>query len=117
MILLNLLNDGGPVFMYPILGLLILVILMIVKAFISEGEQKKAVKLISSVGTFTLAWGACGQILGLIAAFDAIEAMDGVSMGVMAAGLKISFLTPLFGLVVFMVARLGIIALIWRGKA
>ena len=113
MILLSLLSDGGPVFMYPILFLLISIIVLIVRAFISKANRKKSISLIASIAMFTLAWGVTGQILGLIAAFDVIEANDGVSMAILAGGLKISFLPTLFGLVTFMAARLGIIALTW----
>ena len=113
MILLSLLSDGGPVFMYPILFLLISIIVFIARAFISKADRKKSISLIASIGLFTLAWGVTGQILGLIAAFDVIEANDGVSMAILAGGLKISFLPTLFGLITFMVARLGIIGLTW----
>ena len=115
MILLSLLSDGGPVFMYPILILLISIIVLIARAFIKSGNRKKSISIIASLGLFTLAWGVTGQILGLISAFDTIEANDGVSLGILACGLKISFLPTLFALVTFMVARLGVIALTWTG--
>ncbi len=113
MILLSLLSDGGPVFMYPILFLLISIIVLIVRTFISKADRKKSISLIASIGLFTVAWGVTGQILGLISAFDTIEASGDVSMAILACGLKISFLPTLFGLVTFMVARLGIIGLTW----
>lgn len=116
MILLNLLNDGGSLFMYSILAMLILVIVLIISAFVRGGEHKKAITIISTIGSFTLAFGVFGQILGLISAFDSIEAVGDVSTPIMAAGLKISLLSPLFGLLVFMVSRLGVIVLTWRGE-
>lgn len=115
MILLNLLNDGGPLFMYSILAMLILVIALIARAFVRNNKKQKMISIISTIGTFTLAFGVFGQILGLISAFDSIEAVGNVSTPVMAAGLKISLLSPLFGLLVFMVSRLGVIVLTWRG--
>jgi len=100
--------------MYPILFLLISIIVLIARAVIKNDDPKKAISLIASIGLFTLAWGVTGQIIGLISGFDIIEANDGVSMAVLASGLKISFLSTLFGLVTFLVARLGIIILLLR---
>jgi flagellar motor component MotA len=111
----NLISQGGPVFMLPILAMLILIIVLIVKGILNrENDNTKTISLISSIGLFTLVWGVLGQVIGLIGGFDAIEAAGNVSPGMMAAGLKVSFLTTLFGLIVFLVARLGIIFLIWK---
>ena len=103
--------------MLPILALLILTIVLIVKGFLNkENDKSKIISLIASVGLFTLVWGVLGQVIGLIGGFDAIEAAGNVSPGMLASGLKISFLTTLFGLIVFLIARLGIIFLIWKRK-
>jgi hypothetical protein len=104
--------EGGPVFMVPILILLILILVLIVKGFIDRDKQK-TIKLLSSLGLFTLVWGLLGQTIGLIEAFDAIQAAGGVSMPVMAGGLKVSLLTTTFGFITFLVSRLGVIALVW----
>jgi len=63
-----------------------------------------------------LVWGFLGHIIGLIGAFDAIEAVGEVSQGVMAAGIKISLIVPVFGSFIFLVGRLGIIILTWMQK-
>ena len=113
----NLLFDGGAFFMFPILFLLILIIILIVKGFLTPNEQKKTISLIASLGLFTIVWGFLGQTLGLIGAFDSIEQVGGsMSPALIAGGLKISLLAPVFGLVTFLVARLGIIVLTWMHK-
>jgi len=104
--------EGGPIFMVPILILLILIIVLIVKGFIDQDKQK-TIKLLSSLGLFTLVWGLLGQTIGLIEAFDAIQVAGGVSVPVMAGGLKISLLTTTFGFITFLVSRLGVIVLVW----
>lgn len=110
----NLLFDGGPLFMFPILFLLILIIVLIVKGFLEKINNKKTISLIASLGLFTVAWGFLGQTLGLIGAFDSIEQVGGrMSPALIAGGLKVSLLTPVFGLITFLVARLGIIVLTW----
>ncbi len=110
------LMEGGPVFMFPILFLLILILVLIAVGFINKNDNTKTISLISSIGWFTLIWGILGQTIGLIGAFDAVQASGSMSMGIIAGGLKISLLTTLFGLIVFLIARLGIIILIWMQK-
>ncbi|MCK5676858.1 MAG: MotA/TolQ/ExbB proton channel family protein [Flavobacteriaceae bacterium] len=112
----SLLNDGGPVFMYPLLVILILVLILIVKGFLQKENTTKTIKLISSITLFALVWGFLGHIVGMIGAFDAIEATGEISTGVMAAGIKISLIVPVFGSFIFLVGRLGIIILVWMQK-
>jgi len=107
--------EGGPFFMFPILFLLILILILIVKGFLEENKSK-TISLICSIGLFTIAWGIFGQTIGLIQAFDAIQAAGDISMALIAGGLKISLLTTVFGVITFLVSRLGIIILIWVQK-
>jgi len=97
--------------MYPLLLILISVLALLAKGFIKNETSTKAIKLVSSLALFALVWGCLGQVLGLISAFDAIEAASDISVGMLAAGLKISFLTTAFGAVIFLIGRLGIIIL------
>ncbi|MBN1250561.1 MAG: MotA/TolQ/ExbB proton channel family protein [Bacteroidales bacterium] len=108
-------NEGGPFFMVPILLLLILIIILIVKGFLEE-NKRKTISLISSIGLFTIAWGILGQTVGLVEAFDAVQAAGDISMSILAGGLKVSLLTTVFGIMTFLVSRLGIIALVWVQK-
>lgn len=108
--------EGGPVFMFPILFLLILILVLIVKGFINKNDNTKTISLISSIGWFTLVWGVLGQTVGLVEAFDAVQAAGDVSLGILAGGFKVSLLTTVFGLLTFLVARLGIIILIWMQR-
>jgi len=108
---MHLLEEGGPVFMYTLLLLLFISIALFIYGLTKKNKRSKVKDLLSSVGLFAIIFGFFGQIIGLIAAFDAIESMGDVSQGVLAAGLKISFLCTGFGALVFLVARLGIIIL------
>ena len=110
------LNEGGPFFMYPLLLILILVIILIVKGFLNREASKKTISLISSITLFALVWGFLGHIVGMIGAFDAIQSMGSVSQEVLAAGIKVSLLVPLFGSLIFLIGRLGIIILTWMQK-
>lgn len=114
--LFDRLNEGGPFFMYPLFFIIILIIILIVKGFIQKGSVEKTISLISSIALFAIVWGFLGQIIGLIGAFDAIEAVGDVSPAMLAGGLKVAFLAPVFGMFAFLVGRLGIIALTWMKK-
>ncbi|MEN8126144.1 MAG: MotA/TolQ/ExbB proton channel family protein [Bacteroidota bacterium] len=113
---LSLLNDGGPLFMYTLLLILILVLILLVKGFLKKGNTEKTLSLIGSISLFAVVWGFLGQSLGLISAFDTIEEVGDISPAVLAGGLKISFLAPVFGLFIFLIGRLGIIILTWMQK-
>jgi len=113
---MSILNEGGPFFMYPLLLLLILVLILIVKGLLKKGNLEKTTSLISSIALFAIVWGFLGQIIGLISAFDAIEAAGDISPTVLAGGLKVSALSPAFGMFVFLVGRLGIIIITWMQK-
>jgi len=114
--LFDRLNEGGPFFMYPLFFIIILLLILIVKGFLQKGSVDKTISLISSIALFAIVWGFLGQIIGLIGAFDSIEDMGEVSPAVMAGGLKIAFLAPVFGMFAFLVGRLGIIILTWMKK-
>ncbi len=114
--LFDRLNEGGPFFMYPLFFIIILLLILVVKGFLQKGSVEKTISLISSIALFAIVWGFLGQIIGLICAFDSIEAVGDVSPAVLAGGLKIAFLAPVFGMFAFLVGRLGIIILTWMKK-
>ena len=49
--------------------------------------------------------------IGLISAFDVLEASGGAEPAIIAGGLKIALLSPLFGLFTFSVSKLAILIL------
>lgn len=110
------LNEGGPLFMYTTLFILIAIISLLSRGFLKPSTRDKTITLVSSISLFVLVWGFLGQMIGLISAFDAIEAAGDISPAVLAGGLKIAILSPLFGMFAFLIARLGIIILTWIKK-
>jgi len=105
------LNEGGPLFMYTTLFILIVIIALLIRGFLKPEARQKTITLVSSISLFVLVWGFLGQMLGLISAFDAIEAAGDISPSILAGGLKVAILSPLFGMIVFLIARIGIIIL------
>ena len=105
------LNEGGPLFMYTTLFLLITMLALLIRGFLKPTARQKTITIVSSISLFVLVWGFLGQMIGLIGAFDAIEAAGDVSPSILAGGLKIAILSPLFGMVAFLIVRIGIIIL------
>ncbi len=113
---MHLLEQGGPFFMYPIVLIFIILVVLFVKELISKTTSQKTITLMGSISLFVLAWGTLGQVIGLIDAFDAIEGVEGVSINILAGGLKFTFLPVVFSLFTFLIARVGIIILQWKKK-
>jgi len=107
----NLLNEGGAMFMYPILLILIICVVLIVKMLLKKDTDNKMVNLLKHISLFALVYGFLGLFVGLIGAFDNISSMQGnIATPVLAAGLKIGLLSPSFGMLVFLMAKLGLLA-------
>lgn len=107
--------EGGPLFMSLILICLLLALAFVVMGFVNlKKDLRKSTKmtsLASDISILGLVFGFLGSIIGMITAFDAIESMGDISAGMLAAGLKVSFLTTVFGAITFILPRIGIIIL------
>ena len=107
-------NEGGT-FMFFILICLLLSLFFIVKGFLSLKSNlqasKKMLKLAIDTSLLGLVIGFFASIIGLITAFDSVEAMGNADPSIFAGGLKVSLLTAVFGLLTFIIARIGIVIL------
>lgn len=109
--LFDRINEGGPVFMVPILIVLLIIFALFVIALIGKKDAMHTKILIGHLSLFALMWGLLGSTIGLIQAFDAIEGSGEISQPIMAGGLKIALLTTVFGLFCFVIARVTMIVL------
>ncbi|MFC0604459.1 MotA/TolQ/ExbB proton channel family protein [Winogradskyella pulchriflava] len=109
--------EGGPLFMSLILICLLLSVFFLVRGFMSfKGNAiraEKMLKLTVDSSLLGLVIGFLGSVIGLITAFDSVEAMGDPDPSIFAGGLKVSLLTATFGLFTFVVARIGILILRW----
>ena len=107
--------EGNPVFMTPILLCFLLSIGFLVFGFLklktNQALVSKMLKLTADSSLLGLVFGFLGSVVGLIGAFDGVEAMGNASPALFAGGLKVSLLAATFGLVTFLLARLGILIL------
>ncbi len=108
-------NEGGPFFMSLILICLLLSVFLLVRGFLNLKKDilisKKMLSLAIDSSLLGLVLGFLGSVIGLITAFDTVEALGNPDPSVFAGGLKVSLLTATFGLFSFVVSRIGILAL------
>ncbi|WP_111306967.1 MotA/TolQ/ExbB proton channel family protein [Confluentibacter sediminis] len=106
-------HEGGPFFMSLILISLLLSIFFLIRAALSlnknEAKFKKMISLVSEMSLLGLVLGVLASIIGLITAFDTVDGSGDMSK--MAGGLKVTFLTMLFGTFTFIVSRIGMVIL------
>ena len=102
--------EGGILFMSIIYILWIITFTFIIRsAWLSrQGSNKVRTKENSEYviffGSLAFLIGLLAQVIGLFGAFDAIQAAGDVSPALIAGGLKISFLAPLYGFVLFLIS-------------
>jgi len=101
---------GGPLFMGILTFLLVVLLAVSVYFFISIASGKADEKqnfrhrltYIKGVGLFTMVTGILGQLIGLLEAFKAIEAAGDISPAILAGGLKVSMITTLYGIFIYL---------------
>ncbi|UAM98716.1 MotA/TolQ/ExbB proton channel family protein [Polaribacter litorisediminis] len=102
---MNFILEGGPLFMVPLLILLIVIVILFVKGL--KDNLEKTHKLINALALFSFVFGVLGFVIGLLGALEIISADSGkISSEMMAGGLKVSLLSPTFGMVIFLLGKL-----------
>jgi putative Mn2+ efflux pump MntP len=103
---------GGSLFM-SILSILLVIVVAVSVYFavtIANGKAsekanfKQQLRYVKSLGLFTMITGILGQLIGLFSAFTAIEAAGDVSPAMLAGGLKVSMITSLTGIVIYLIS-------------
>lgn len=103
--LFNRFMEGGALFMSLILSCLLLSIYFIVKSLLTiksnQAVSRKMLKHINDSGTLGLALGVLGAFIGLITAFDVLEATGQADPSLIAGGLKVALLSPFLDFLAF----------------
>ena len=113
--LFNRFLEGGALFMSLILFCLLISIYFTAKSVLNIKNNievsRKMLKHINDTAVLALAVGVMSAFIGLISAFDVLEASGGAEPAIIAGGLKIALLSPLFGLFTFCISKLAILIL------
>ena len=111
--LFNRFLEGGALFMSLILICLLLSIYFMTKAFYKINTKpelsKKMISLVNDSGALGISLGFLSAFLGLIGAFDVLEATGDANPAVIAGGLKIALLSPIFGIFTFLISKIGVV--------
>lgn len=102
----KLFSQGGPLFMGILTLILLALIAVFVLSLLKEGDENqlsKSLQWIKSIGTLGLVVGILGQLIGLYSAFSVMETSQGISPSILAGGLKVSLITTLYGMLIFIV--------------
>lgn len=110
MSLTNYFYMGGAGFMGLVsvcaVAMLIFAALKLVNVFVHHNYSKVGLDLILLFGSLALMVGILGQAVGLFEALTVIEKVGDVSMSLMAGGMRVSMIAPVYGLLVFLVSLL-----------
>ena len=116
--MLHLFYEGGILFM-SILTLLLLAALSVsvyygTLIFKPEPVQlallRHRITYIKTIGLLSLVVGILGQLIGMYVGFSKIQMVGRISQALLFAGIKISLITTIYGLVIFIISYL-----IWLG--
>ena len=69
--------------------------------------------LAANASLLGLVLGCLGSVIGIITLFDMLEAIGEARPDLVAAGIKLSLMTITFGLLNFVIARVGILVYKW----
>lgn len=116
--MIELFYMGSPVFMGTLTLIFLVVLAMAVyravKISRNEIEHETTFRhnltYIKSVGLFALVFGILAQLIGMYQAFSVIEVVGDISPSILAGGLKVSMITTIYGMVIFLMSYL-----IWWG--
>lgn len=83
------------------IAMLVFTVQKVVNYFIQKEYTEKGLGLILLFGSLAIVTGFLGQAIGLVMAFDAIEAAGDISPSLLAGGFKVSMIAPLYGTFLF----------------
>ena len=103
---------GGTLFMSFLTILFVLMLAYSVFSLISILNNKNGEVLkirsrlvyIKSIGLFSIITGILGQLIGLYMAFSAIEKAADISPAMVYGGLKVSMITTLYGIIIYLIS-------------
>ena len=90
-----------------ILSILLIGVIVATALHLKSAERtQKSLNLIKSVGQFAMIIGILGQLIGLYDAFKFIEQAGSVSPAMLAGGFKVSMITTLYGIIIYVISYL-----------
>ena len=99
---------GGWQFMTIIsllgIGMIVYAIKSIVSVYVKKDFNGKGLNFILMFGSLAFILGILGQAIGMFGAFEAIQQAGDISPGLIAGGIRVSMIAPLYGLFYFILS-------------
>ncbi len=112
--IIRLFYEGGPNFMFPIYMMWIIVFIHAIRFIILYRGNKSPRKLkrtnnsILFFGSLAFLIGITGQMVGLVAGFDIVQATGdaGIDPRYIAGGFKVTFIAPIIGMMILILSSI-----------
>ncbi|MCD6090898.1 MAG: MotA/TolQ/ExbB proton channel family protein [Bacteroidales bacterium] len=115
----DLFFTGGTLFMSVLTILLVIMVAWMIYhlskyIYAKQASKEKALRKAEqgrSIGLFALIFGIMGQLIGIYGAFSSIVETTTISPALIYSGLKVSMITTMYGLVIYLIA-----IILWFGS-
>lgn len=104
--MINLLIDGGILFMSILTLTLTANCGLFIYFLLKKVSDENQLAMIKSVGLFGLIFGLLGQFIGLYQALEHIAQVESVSSKILAGGIKVSSISSIYGMIIFVISYL-----------
>jgi hypothetical protein len=114
--MINLHIEGGMIYMAILSILFIANLVMIAYAFylkyVKLTDSKKLSLVIHHISLIALVWGVLSTSVGLFNAFGSMAKMETtLPLNVIMGGLRVAMITAIYGMIIFVVSRAGLVFL------
>lgn len=91
-----------------IMGLMMLLVsgIKMYRMLVLKEFDFKLLSLVLLAGSFSVAWGIFSQVVGIVAALEAIRAASDISPQIVYGGAIVSFYSTIWGFIVFFISML-----------
>lgn len=108
--------EGGLEYMAPLSIMFIANLALIGYAFYvryaKHSDPRKLSQAIHHVSLLALVWGVLGTVIGLFHAFGSLaQAEETLPFNVIMGGLRVAMITAIYGMIIFVISRIGLIFL------
>ncbi|MEO1053773.1 MAG: MotA/TolQ/ExbB proton channel family protein [Bacteroidota bacterium] len=104
--MIELFQMGGILFMSILTFQLVGLMVFSGRSILRKGNNPRHLDVIKSIGLLAAITGILGQVIGLFSMLASVEQVGGVSPAMLAGGLKVSFITTTYGLIIYAIALL-----------
>lgn len=104
--MIDLLFEGGILFMSILTITLAASASLFVYHLLKKTKDESQTSTIKSIGLFGLVFGILGQFIGLYSALQHISQVESVSSAMLAGGIRVSSITSIYGMIIFVLSYL-----------